>query len=113
MLRPIRTATLALLAALALPADAQNKPAGLEPLPELPPTTLDQALDPSAVAPRAGEIGYRENKVNGVGYMPMVIPPQGKPYYLIDNRGDANGTWLRRGSLDTDLRVPQWLTGKF
>ncbi len=113
MPRPIRIATLALLVALAMPGAAQNRPAGLEPLPELPPSTLDQPLDPSAIPPRPGEIGYHENKVNGLGYSPMVVPPQGKPYYLIDNRGDANGTWSRRGSLDTDLRIPQWLTGTF
>jgi len=113
MPRPIRIATLTLLAALAWPAGAQNGPVGLEPLPELPPSTLDHPLDPSAIPPRPGEIGYHENKVNGLSYTPMVVPAQGKPYYLIDNRGDANNSWSRRGSLDTDLRVPQWLTGKF
>jgi hypothetical protein len=113
MLRPIRIATLALLAALAPSAGAQNRPAGLQPLPELPPSTFEQPLDPSSIPALPGEVGYHENKVNGLSYTPMVVPPQGRPYYLIDNRGDANSTWSRRGSLDSNLRVPQWLTGKF
>jgi len=113
MPRPIRTATMVVMAMLVMPAVAQNKPAGLEPLPELPPSALPEVLDPTAVPPRPGDIGYHEDKVNGVSYQQMVTPSTGKPYYLIDNRGDPNRTWLRHGSLDSDLRVPQWLTGKF
>ena len=113
MPRPVWIAAMVLLAVSAAPAVAQSRPADLEPLPELPASALPEVLDPTALPPRPGEIGYHENKINGIAFQPMVTPASGRPYYLIDNRGDANRTWLRHGTLDSDLRVPQWLTGTF
>lgn len=110
MPRPIRTATMVCLALLAMPAVAQDRPVGLEPLPEPPGQNI--SVD-AADAPRPGEAAYSENRINGIAFQPMVTPATGKPYYLIDNRGDANRTWMRRGSLDSDLRVPQWSAGTF
>jgi hypothetical protein len=43
--------------------------------------------------------------------MMKVIPPTGKPYYLIDHRGD--GTFTRQESFDFGLRVPMWVIHSF
>ena len=108
MLDSIRTAAAVCLALMALPAVAQDGPPGLQPLPE---ATTDEGNGDSAAPPRVTR--YEETKINGIAFQPMVTPTTGRPYYLIDNRGDANRTWTRRGSLDSDLRVPQWSAGSF
>lgn len=38
--------------------------------------------------------------------MLKVTPPGGNPYYLVDTAG--SGTWSRRDSLDSGVRVPMW-----
>ena len=108
MLHTIRTAAAVCLALMALPAVAQDRPSGLQPLPDA--TTADAGDDTAAPA---RVIRYDETRINGIAFQPMVTPTAGRPYYLIDNRGDANRTWTRRGSLDSDLRVPQWSAGSF
>jgi hypothetical protein len=108
MLDSIRTAAAVCLALMALPAVAQDRPPGLQPLPEAP---ADGNGADAVAPPRV--IHYEETRINGIAFQPMVTPTTGRPYYLIDNRGDANQTWTRRGSLDSDLRVPQWSAGSF
>jgi hypothetical protein len=39
--------------------------------------------------------------------MIKVIPPHGKPYFLVDESG--GGDFVRRDSLDTGLRPPMWV----
>jgi hypothetical protein len=81
---------------------AQNRPQ-LEPLPEPPgPPAIPAAEEPSVRIP-VQEADKVEEIRDGVL---MVTPPDGKPYYLIDTGG--NGTWMRRDSLDSGLRVPMW-----
>jgi hypothetical protein len=43
--------------------------------------------------------------------MMKVTPPNGVPYYLMDNTG--NGNWMRRDSLDEGVRVPMWTIRTF
>lgn len=105
-----------LLLALALPAAAQNAPpAGLQPIPEPPPPPPgyqpDPALEPQVTIIRRGEDKVEEYRINGKLYMVKVTPPHGVPYYLVDSKGD--GKMTRQESLDSGLRVPQWVIGTF
>jgi hypothetical protein len=113
-MRPLRHSIALLVLLAALPAAAQ-KPAGLEPLPEPPPPPpgmqVDSAVEPAVTIIKRGEDQVEEYRVNGKLYMQKVTPAHGVPYYLIDERGD--GSWARRDSLDTGLRVPMWVIHSF
>jgi hypothetical protein len=102
------------LLGIALPLAAQQPPK-LEPLPEPPPpppgVAADQALEPQVTITTRGENKVEEYRINGRLYMMKVTPPHGAPYYLIDNNGD--GSMVRRDSLDSGLRVPQWVIRTF
>lgn len=113
-----RPATLvpALAFAIALCAFAQKPPPPkLEPLPEAPPTPPEIANDPDlepqvTIVRRATET-IEEYRVNGRLTMVKVIPKTGRPYYLVAE--GADGTFVRRDSLDTGLKVPMWLLFSF
>lgn len=102
------------LLGIALPLTAQQPPK-LEPLPEPPPPppglALDPALEPQVTITRRGEDRVEEYRVNGRLYAMKVTPPHGVPYFLIDEKGD--GAMMRRDSLDSGLRVPQWVIRTF
>jgi len=108
-----RLLALALLG-IALPLAAQQLPK-LEPLPEPPPPppglALDPALEPQVTITRRGEDTVEEFRVNGRLYAVKVTPPHGVPYWLMDATGD--GALVRRDSLDSGLRVPQWVIHSF
>ena len=71
----------------------------------------DPALEPQVTITKRGEDKVEEYRVNGKLYMIKVTPPHGVPYYLMDVTGD--GSMVRRDSLDTGLRVPQWVIHSF
>ncbi|MBS0260114.1 MAG: DUF2782 domain-containing protein, partial [Proteobacteria bacterium] len=48
-----------------------------------------------------------EYRAHGKLYMLKVIPKVGKPYYLIDEKGD--GQFARQDSLDSGMRPPMWV----
>lgn len=101
------------LLGIALPLAAQQPPR-LEPVPEPPPPpglVPDPALEPQVTITRRGEDKVEEYRVNGKLYAMKVTPPHGVPYFLIDEAG--NGTMSRRDSLDSGLRVPQWVIHSF
>jgi hypothetical protein len=102
------------LLGIALPLAAQQPPK-LEPLPEPPPPppglALDPALEPQVTITRRGEDKVEEFRVNGQLYALRVTPPHGISYWLMDTTGE--GTMMRRDSLDTGLRVPQWVIHSF
>jgi hypothetical protein len=102
------------LLGIALPLAAQQPPK-LEPLPEPPPPppglAPDPALEPQVTITRRGEDQVEEYRVNGKLYAMKVTPPHGVPYFLIDVTG--NGTLTRRDSLDSGLRVPEWVIHSF
>jgi hypothetical protein len=92
-----------------------QQPKDLQPLPEPPPppkgAELDPALEPQVTIIKRGEDTIEEYRVHGQLYMIKVTPPHGKPYYLIDQRGD--GKFARQESLDSGVRAPQWVIHKF
>ncbi|MBI4985097.1 MAG: DUF2782 domain-containing protein [Rhodocyclales bacterium] len=98
----------------ALPVAAQNRPADLKPLPDVPPPppgVFDASLEPQVTIVKRGENKEEEFRVNGKLYMIKVTPPHGTPYFLLDP--DGHGTWERKDPLDTGLRVPMWVIGNF
>jgi hypothetical protein len=91
----------------------QGRPPKLEPLPEAPPPPVirDGAEDPRVtIKPQDGD-KIEEVRDGGRVVMIKVTPPHGVPYYLVDNQG--TGSWTRRDSLDSGIRVPQWTIKTF
>jgi len=105
-----------LLLCIALPVAAQDKPpSNLQPIPEPPPPPpgmeLDPALEPQVTIQRRGTETVEEFRVGGRLYMMKVTPAGGRPYYLIDDRGD--GTFMRQDNFDTGTRPPMWVIHQF
>jgi hypothetical protein len=102
-----------LLSGFSLAAFAQPPaPANLEPLP--PPPAFDAQEDlgaPEVTITTEKDQTVEEFRANGRLYMIKITPRHGVPYYLIDDRGD--GKFVRQESLDSGLRVPQWIIHKF
>jgi hypothetical protein len=102
-----------LLSGLSLSAFAQPPvPSNLEPLP--PPPAFDAQEDlgePEVTITTEKDQTVEEFRANGKLYMIKITPKHGVPYYLVDDRGD--GKFARQESLDSGLRVPQWIIHKF
>lgn len=102
------------LAALAQSAP-RPLPPGVVPLEEPPPppriSESEATLEPQITIRKEAERTVAEYRVNGRLYMIRVTPAHGKPYVLIDQRGD--GQFARQESLDTGVRVPQWVLLEF
>jgi hypothetical protein len=116
----MRTLAAVILAALALPALAQStarpRPPGTIPLEEAaPPPAMvegDPALQPQVTTRQEGEQTVQEYRLKGKLYMVKVTPKHGRPYILMDHKGD--GTFMRQDNpLDTGVRVPQWVLLEF
>lgn len=110
----MRITTLLLASALAIPiAFAQNKPPRLEPLPDIPPPPgmVDPALEPQITIVQRGEDRVEEFRIRGRLYMIKVTPPHGKPYFLVDQRGD--GQMRRYDDLSPNFQVPMWVIHEF
>lgn len=105
--------------ALCLSAAAQSAPRplppGVAPLEDIPPPPRiresDAVLEPQVTIRQEAERTVTEYRLNGKLYMLRVTPAHGKPYVLVDNRGD--GQFARQDDLDTKLRVPQWVLLEF
>ena len=102
---------------LAVPAWADDQPklpADLQAVPEPPPPPPgyepNPALEPQVTITTRGEDKVEEFRIGGRLYMMKVTPKHGVPYYLVDDKGD--GTFVRQ-SLDSGVRVPQWVLFKF
>ena len=114
MRRPFPAFFAVLTLAVALPVAAQNRPADLQPLPDVPPPPMgayDPALEPQVTIVKNGENKEEQYRINGKLYMIKVTPPHGTPYYLVEPKGD--GSWTRQEFLDPALRVPMWVIGTF
>lgn len=105
---------LAALVALAgaAPAAAQPaKPPVLQPVPEPPPPPpgyeLDPALEPQVTILKRGTDTVEEYRIGGRLYMVKVTPAVGRPYYLVDNKGD--GEFERQDAFDSRTRPPMWV----
>ena len=117
MRHPLATLLAALTVGVALTAGAQKAPPppNLEPVPEAPPPppeiASDPELEPQVTIVRRDKETIEEYRVNGRLTMVKVTPRHGRPYYLVAN--GADGTFIRRDSLDTGLRVPLWVLFSF
>ncbi len=100
-----------LLFTAALTAGAAERPPNLQPIPEPPAPPpgfeLDPALEPKVTIIRRGTDTVEEHRIGGKLYMLKVIPAIGKPYFLIDEKGD--GRMVRQDSFDSGLRPPMWV----
>lgn len=96
-------------------ADTQTaKPAPAE-VPEPPALPAGVSDDPSfepevTITEQKGE-KHEEYKIHGRVYMIKVTPKSGKPYYLVDEKGD--GRFSRQESTDSGIRVPLWVIHSF
>jgi hypothetical protein len=125
----MRTFLALLVAMVATSALAQSAPRPAAPPP--PPMPLPGATAPAAAAPTTaagesiseiesksqvstrteGDETIQEYRVNGKLVMSRVTPKHGRPYVMIDHRGD--GTFTRMDPLEPGLRVPQWVIFEF
>lgn len=100
-----------LLLCIALPVVGADRPVNLQPIPDPPPPPpgfeLDPALEPQVTILKRGTDTVEEYRVAGKLYMLKVTPASGRPYYLIDEKGD--GKMSRQETFDFGLRPPMWL----
>jgi hypothetical protein len=97
----VLTTTSALAENVAPPPDVTPVPDGPPGLVSTPPVTIKQTSK--------GRV--EEYRANGRIYMLKVTPKIGKPYYLLDRKGD--GTFARSDTLDGGLQPPMWVIKKF
>jgi hypothetical protein len=97
---------------LAMPAVAAEAPK-TEPLPYIPPppSIIDPDLEPQVTIKKEGGDRMEEFRIKGRLYMIKVTPPHGRPYYLIDPRGD--GQLRRYDDLSPNFLVPLWVVKEF
>ena len=103
---PVLLLTL-LLSGLVIAA-APDQPPDLKPVPDGAPGPGD--APPVTIKP-SSQGRVVEYRANGRLYMLKVIPRVGKPYYLIDQKGD--GQFARQDSLDSGMRPPMWVIKEF
>jgi hypothetical protein len=107
----MRFYALLLLACLSAGAYAEQPPA-MKSAPPPPAFDQSEAVDePQVTITKQTEQIVEEYRSHGKLYMIKITPKHGKPYYLIDDRGD--GKFARQESLDSGLRVPTWIIHKF
>ena len=118
----MRTVLAVILLAATVDALAQTgaraRPPGTMPLDEPPPPPPIVQTDPAlesqgqVTVRTEGDQTIQEYRVNGKVYMQRVTPRHGRPYVLLDHKGD--GTFTRQdNTLDTGNRVPQWVLLEF
>jgi hypothetical protein len=85
----------------------------LQPVPDIPPPPgmADQDLQPQVTIKKKGESKVEEFRIHGRLYMIKVTPPHGRPYYLVDERGD--GFMHRFDTLSPNFMVPMWMIFAF
>ena len=93
---------------------AQNRADAPPPVPDARPPALeiiDESVEPQVTIRKKGDNTVSEYRIKGKLYMMKVTPAHGRPYVLIDHRGD--GQFARQDNLDSGLRVPQWVLLEF
>jgi Protein of unknown function (DUF2782) len=96
-------------------ADTAPPPPALEPLAEPEPPPVEIANDPELQAQitivHRDKETVEEYRLGGRLVWVKVTPLNGRSYYLVADA--SGGTFIRRDSLDTGLRVPMWLLFTF
>ena len=105
--------TLALLTLLvttgfALTSFAVPPPPDVKPVPDGPPNPNDA---PAVTIKPSGKGRVEEYRAHGRVYMLKITPKVGKPYYLIDQKGE--GFFTRRDTLEGGLQPPMWKVKEF
>lgn len=105
-------AFLALLFAASAAAQSAPRPIppGSVPLEDPPPPPVVQGEpgpEPVVTTRRENGATIQEYRVKGKLYMMRVTPAIGRPYVLVDHKGD--GQFKAMDNLDSGLRVPQWV----
>jgi hypothetical protein len=72
---------------------------------------IDPTLEPQITIKSKDGDRVEEFRVKGRLYMIKVTPAHGKPYFLIDQRGD--GAMVRHDDLTAPLQVPLWVIHSF
>ena len=95
---------------------ARTRPAGTLPLDEVPPPPAmvdsDPSLETQGTTRVEGDQTIVEYRRGGKVYMQRVTPKGGRPYILMDLKGD--GTFTKQdNTLDNGNRVPQWVLLEF
>lgn len=109
---PMRILLLLLLSGCSVAAfAAQPAPGKLEHLPPPPEMNNSDAGQPDVTITKEKVQTVEEYRVGGRLYMIKIIPKIGKPYYLVDDRGD--GKFSRQDNLDSGVRPPQWVIHRF
>ena len=98
--------------AAAAQSPARSRPPGTVPLDEPPPPPMivneDPTIEPQVTVRTEGENTIQEYRVGGKLYMQRVTPKSGRPYVLMDHKGDGTFTKMDN-TLDNGVRVPQWV----
>ncbi len=100
------------LAPLALAEVGVNPAPALQPVPEIPlPSGAADDLEPKVTIKYKNKDKMEEFRIRGRLYMVKVTPVHGRPYYLIDQRGD--GQLRRHDDLSPNFVVPLWMIKEF
>ena len=89
------------------------EPPKLEPVPDIPPPPgmVEPSEEPQITIIQRGQDKVEEYRIKGRLYMIKVTPPHGRPYYLVDPKG--NGQMVRYDDLSPNLLVPLWVIFEF
>jgi hypothetical protein len=96
-----------LMSGLAVAAEPSDRPPELAPVPDGPPGPDDA---PAVTVRPSSQGTVEEFRSNGKLYMLKITPRVGRPYYLVDPRGD--GRFNRMETLP-NLRPPMWTVREF
>lgn len=98
-----------LLSLIAAASVQAAPPPDAKPVPDGPPKASD--APPITIKPSGKGSVEEYRTANGRIYMIKVIPKVGKPYYLIDQKGE--GFFTRRDVLEGGLQPPMWKIKEF
>ena len=97
-----------LITSAALAANAPPPP-DVKPVPDGTPNASD--APPVTIKPSGKGRVEEYRSANGRVYMIKVIPKVGKPYYLIDQKGE--GFFTRRDTFEGGMQPPMWKVKEF
>lgn len=102
------------LAAIAETRNAENLPADLQPLEDIPPPAMNRddqvTAEPQVTIVKKKDETIEEYRINGQLYMVKITPAHGVPYYM--HKEDQSGGWLMDGPTQP-LSIPKWTLFRF